>query len=65
MWEARREQTIAGKETIMKKKDVRKLTLSRETIIRLENTDLKKALGGAWSDDSVCPTVNPSNRICP
>ena len=19
----------------------------------------------AWSDDSVCPTVNPSRRICP
>ena len=19
----------------------------------------------AWSDDSVCPTVGPSNRICP
>jgi len=47
----------------MKKQDLKKLTLSRETLVRLEGPDLRQVLGGAWSDDSVCPTVT-SNR-CP
>jgi hypothetical protein len=49
----------------MQKKDVKKLILSRETIVRMENTELGKVLGGAWSDDSVCPTTAPSRKLCP
>lgn len=49
----------------MKKTEVKKLTLSRETIVRLEAPDLRRAQGGAWSDESVCPTTAPSDKICP
>ncbi|HEX9940435.1 MAG TPA: class I lanthipeptide [Thermoanaerobaculia bacterium] len=49
----------------MKKKDVKKLTLSRETLVGLDAQDLKKAGGGAWSDESICPTTAPSERFCP
>jgi hypothetical protein len=45
---------------------IKKLEIAKETLRRLDNKELlQAAVGGAWSDDSVCPTVNPSNRICP
>lgn len=47
------------------KKEVKKLSLSRETIVELTDRRLEKALGAAWSDDSVCPTTAPSDgRPC-
>ncbi len=50
----------------MKKKDAKKkLLLSTETLVRLTNPDLGKVAGGAWSDESVCPTTAPSDcRPC-
>jgi hypothetical protein len=45
------------------KKDSRKLTLSRESIIQLNGPDLGPVgggSGGGWSDQSVCPTTDPS-----
>lgn len=50
----------------MKKNNAKKLSLSRETLRRLNATELVQAAGGAWSDDSVCPTTRPSkNAYCP
>jgi len=50
----------------MKKNNAKKLALSRETLHRLNQTELVQAAGGAWSDDSVCPTTGPSKRgNCP
>jgi hypothetical protein len=52
---------IAGGAT-MKKKDVtKKLMLSTETLVRLSYPELGKVAGGAWSDESVCPTTAPSD----
>ena len=49
----------------MKKTNAKKLVLSRETLLRLQETELERARGGAWSDDSVCPTTGPSEkRFC-
>lgn len=46
----------------MKKKDVtKKLMLSTETLVRLSYPELGKVAGGAWSDESVCPTTAPSD----
>jgi hypothetical protein len=45
------------------KKDSRKLILSRETLIRLNGSDLGQVAGGSgggWSDQSVCPTTDAS-----
>lgn len=40
----------------MKKKEmIKKLALSRETLVRLSAPEVKQAVGGAWSDGSVCP----------
>jgi hypothetical protein len=40
---------------------VKKLEIAKETLRRLDNEELlQAAIGGGWSDDSVCPTV--SNR---
>lgn len=48
------------------KKEVKKLSLSRETLVQLNGHDLEKALGRGWSDESVCPTTAPSDRRpCP
>ncbi len=44
------------------KKEMKKLSLFRETIIHLTQQDLGKVKGAAWSDDSVCPTTAPSER---
>lgn len=44
----------------MKKNNAKKLALSRETLRRLNQIELGQAAGGAWSDDSVCPTTGPS-----
>jgi len=46
----------------MKKNNAKKLALSRETLHRLNRLDLAQVDGGAWSDDSVCPTTSPSDR---
>lgn len=48
----------------MKKNNAKKLALSRETLHRLNNVELIQAAGGAWSDDSVCPSTGPSERFC-
>jgi len=48
----------------MKKKDIQKLTLSRETVVLLTVPDLRQAMGGGWSDDSVCPTVTDTTNRC-
>jgi len=45
----------------MKKNDVKKLSLSRETLVCLSNPDLGKIAGAAWSENSVCPTTAPSD----
>ncbi|HJX29909.1 MAG TPA: class I lanthipeptide [Thermoanaerobaculia bacterium] len=42
----------------MKKKEmIKKLALSRETLVHLTSPEMKHALGGAWSDGSVCPSA--------
>ncbi len=46
----------------MKKYEIRKLALSKETVTLLVGAKLEAAQGGAWSDDSVCPTTAPSER---
>ena len=49
----------------MKKNNAKKLALSKETLLRLNGTELVHAAGGAWSDDSVCPGTGPSEkRFC-
>ena len=49
----------------MKKNNAKKLSLARETLIRLDDPKLGLAAGGAWSEDSVCPTTGPSgNGFC-
>jgi len=45
----------------MKKHEPKKLSLSRETLVRLTHPELGRVGGGAWSDDSVCPTTTPSD----
>ena len=47
-------------------KNRRKLSLSKETIVQLSGTELRRvAAGEAWSDASVCPSVSPSAcRVC-
>jgi hypothetical protein len=47
-------------------KNRRKLSLSKETIVQLSGTDLRRvAAGEAWSEASVCPSVTPSAcRTC-
>jgi hypothetical protein len=47
------------------KKDARKLTLLRETLVQLNGPDLGHVAGGSgggWSDTSICPTVDPTRR---
>ena len=50
------------------KKDARKLTLSRETLIQLNGPELGTVIGGSgggWSDQSVCPSAEISKcRSC-
>lgn len=46
----------------MKKNDAKKLSLSRETLVRLTNPDLGKVAGAAWSEESICPTTAPSDH---
>jgi hypothetical protein len=46
----------------MKKNNGKKLSLFRETLRRLSSTELGQVAGGAWSDDSVCPTTRPSKH---
>ena len=46
----------------MKKKVLKKLSLSKETLVQLNGEDLQLPAGGSggWSDGSVCPSVTPS-----
>jgi hypothetical protein len=44
----------------MKKVSDRKLLLGKETLSSLTTVKLAVAQGGAWSEDSVCPTTAPS-----
>jgi hypothetical protein len=46
----------------MKKKELKKLSLSKETLVQLTGPELKHPAGGSggWSDGSVCPSVTPS-----
>jgi hypothetical protein len=52
----------------MKKKDMKKLALSKETLLQLNGRDLQLPAGGSgggWSDQSVCPSTTPSDcRAC-
>lgn len=45
----------------MKKSEIRKLALAKETVAPLAGSKLAEARGAAWSDDSVCPTTAPSD----
>lgn len=50
----------------MKKKELKKLTLTKETLLSMDGSDLRRAIGGAgWSDDSVCPTSHPQKGTPP
>lgn len=40
---------------------LKKLTLSRETVLHLSEPALRHAVGKGWSDDSICPTTTPSD----
>jgi len=45
-----------------KKKNVKKLSLNKETLIQLSGRELRQiAAGEGWSDQSICPTTTPSN----
>lgn len=57
------------------KKELKKVSLSKETILRLTPMELSRGVRGGvttvlclpegWSDQSVCPTTTPSNcRPC-
>ena len=43
------------------KETLKKLALSKETVLQLTHRELRSAAGGGWSDDSVCPTSTPSD----
>lgn len=47
-----------------KAKAVKKLEVSKETLRQLNGLELKPVAGGAWSDDSVCPTVTVTSNRC-
>ncbi len=47
-----------------KAKAVNKLEISKETLRQLNGLELDKVAGGAWSDDSVCPTVTVTSNRC-
>jgi len=45
----------------MKKNEMKKLVLSKETLFPMNRPDLRKVAGGGaggWSDESVCPTTH-------
>ncbi len=46
------------------KKTVRKLTLSKETLINLNEDHLKEALGGASKAETLCCTASTGSRCC-
>jgi hypothetical protein len=49
----------------VKKNSAKKLALCRETLVRLDDPRLGLVDGGAWSENSVCPTTAPSEvRFC-
>lgn len=44
------------------KKELKKVSLAKETILRLTPMDLSHARGAeGWSEQSVCPTTTPTN----
>ncbi len=44
----------------MKKNEMKKLVLSKETLFPMNRPDLRKVAGGGggWSDESICPTTH-------
>jgi hypothetical protein len=49
----------------VKKNNAKKLALSKETLARLDGPKLGLVEGGAWSENSICPTTAPSEaRPC-
>lgn len=42
---------------------IKKLEIAKETLRRLDNRELLEAGGGGggWSDNSVCPTTDPTH----
>jgi hypothetical protein len=48
----------------MKKKGTRKLTLSRETLRRLEDSRLREAVGAGTRQNSVCVCATDQESIC-
>jgi hypothetical protein len=46
-----------------KAKAVKKLEIAKETLRQLDQKKLFLVAGGAWSDDSVCPTVTTPRCI--
>jgi hypothetical protein len=49
----------------MKSKTIKKLALSKETLLHLSGADLGRVAGGSgWSCDSICPTVKPTGNKC-
>jgi hypothetical protein len=43
------------------KKELKKVSLFKETILRLTPMDLSHIRGKGWSDNSVCPTTTPTD----
>jgi hypothetical protein len=48
---------------VKRTKALPKLEISKETLRQLNKLELDQAAAGAWSDDSVCPTVT-ERRWC-
>jgi hypothetical protein len=48
----------------MKRRQIRKLTISRETLRRLEGDPLRKVAGGATNERSVCVCQTDQDTIC-
>ena len=49
----------------MKKNEMKKLTLSKETLFPMNKQDLRQVAGGGggWSADSVCPTTHTGSGM--
>jgi hypothetical protein len=51
----------AGKERVMKKAQIKKLALSRETVLRLERTPLRRVHGALVE---IAPAEIPTSPLC-
>jgi hypothetical protein len=48
----------------VRKREMKRLTLLKETLVQLSGMDLRNVAGGSgggWSDTSVCPSATPSD----